>query len=410
DKSFAFDYQSVGKQNYIVLYRPGKGAISIVGPDQKAAVSFGDPGPGLGGFDLSDKADLAFAYDFGHTGKMDHIVFYRPGTGLITIVSSPSMKAVFTSSTGIGGYDIKSPADLRLAFDYAGTGKLDHLVFYRPGAGAIFIIAHNSDNTFSPVYKQGGDTLAGIGGFDLKSPLDRIFAFDFDGKGLLNHLVLYRPGSGNIWIIALQANKTYSTVSKSTTGMAGYDLLSTADQAFSYDFEGSGFLNYIMLYRLGGGAVWIAKHNGDGTFTAVYSKSSSDGSPGTTGIGGFDFMWPTDRAFAYDYKSSGVMNAIAISRSGTGTFFIVARGGSAPSAPAGDVSTSNSAASRTTATSNATVPSAPSAPSKTAVQNSFIPAPSLTDTGNGNGTGSGARKEKPVLWVIGCIGLLLFGL
>jgi hypothetical protein len=53
---------------------------------------------------------------------------------------------------------------------------------------------------FSPVYHQG-DPANGIGGYDLKSTADRAFAFDYDGSGKMDHLALYRPGTGTIWIL-----------------------------------------------------------------------------------------------------------------------------------------------------------------------------------------------------------------
>jgi hypothetical protein len=54
--------------------------------------------------------------------------------------------------------------------------------------------------SFSPVYREG-DPGKGIGGYDLKSPNDLAFAFDYDHSGKLDHLVLYRPGTGTIWIL-----------------------------------------------------------------------------------------------------------------------------------------------------------------------------------------------------------------
>ena len=69
------------------------------------------------------------------------------------------------SCLSIGGYDLLSATDQAFAFDYDGSGKLDHLVLYRPGAGIIYILK-NSGGQFSPVYASG----TGIGGYDLKSP------------------------------------------------------------------------------------------------------------------------------------------------------------------------------------------------------------------------------------------------
>ena len=65
--------------------------------------------------------------------------------------------------SGIGGYALLSPADRVFAFDYDHSGKLDHLVLYRPGDGVCFILANNN-GTFSPVFLSQN----GIGGFDLK--------------------------------------------------------------------------------------------------------------------------------------------------------------------------------------------------------------------------------------------------
>jgi hypothetical protein len=62
---------------------------------------------------------------------------------------------------GIGGYDLKSTSDFAFAFNYDSSGKLDHLVLYRPGTGAMSIL-RNSNGIFSPVYQQG-DPGGGIG-------------------------------------------------------------------------------------------------------------------------------------------------------------------------------------------------------------------------------------------------------
>lgn len=88
-----------------------------------------------------------------------------------------------------------------MAFDYDGSGNLDHLVLYRPGNGAIYILRKNSGNFMPPLYAAAGDPGPGIGGYDLQRRGDRIFAFDFSGTGKLDHLALYRPGTGTIWIL-----------------------------------------------------------------------------------------------------------------------------------------------------------------------------------------------------------------
>jgi hypothetical protein len=87
---------------------------------------------------------------------------------------------------GIGAYDLKSPADRAFAFDYEGSGKLDHLALYRPGTGTIWIL-ENTGGTFSAVYNQGDPGL-GIGGYDLKSPADLALGFDYTSSGSLKYL------------------------------------------------------------------------------------------------------------------------------------------------------------------------------------------------------------------------------
>jgi hypothetical protein len=40
-----------------------------------------------------------------------------------------------------------------------------------------------------------------VDGYDLKDDRDRAFAFDYDGRSKLDHPVLYRSGTGTIWIL-----------------------------------------------------------------------------------------------------------------------------------------------------------------------------------------------------------------
>ena len=129
---------------------------------------------------------------------------------------------------GIGGYDLQSPNDRAFAFDFDSSGKLDHLALYRPGGGAIFILKHTGGANFTPVYAQG-DPGAGIGGYDLQSPNDRAFAFDFDSSGKLDHLALYRPGGGAIFILKHTGGANFTPVyaqGDPGAGIGGYDLQS----------------------------------------------------------------------------------------------------------------------------------------------------------------------------------------
>ncbi|MBI4299448.1 MAG: hypothetical protein HY666_06785 [Chloroflexi bacterium] len=136
-------------------------------------------------------------------GKSWSDVRVVPDGGLNSLSTGPDVQlpvnAQGAPGTGIGGYDLADPADRVFAFDYNGSGRLDHLVLYRPGQGTIWIM-RNSAGTFTPVFAEGAPG-TGLSGYDLADPADRAFAFDHDGSGKLDHLTLYRPGTGTIWIM-----------------------------------------------------------------------------------------------------------------------------------------------------------------------------------------------------------------
>ncbi|KAJ5463782.1 hypothetical protein N7475_008726 [Penicillium sp. IBT 31633x] len=129
---------------------------------------------------------------------------YRPDTGTIWILENKdgTFQPVYREGDpghGIGGFDLKSSAGRVIAFDYKHSGMLDYLTLYRPGTGTIWIL-ENQNGSFHPVYHEG-DPGEGIGGYDLKSNADRVFVFNYDHNEKLDHLVLYRPGTGTIWIL-----------------------------------------------------------------------------------------------------------------------------------------------------------------------------------------------------------------
>ena len=46
-----------------------------------------------------------------------------------------------------------------------------------------------------------GAALAAQSSYDLRSPADQALAFDYDSSGRADHVTLYRPGTGTIWIL-----------------------------------------------------------------------------------------------------------------------------------------------------------------------------------------------------------------
>ncbi|TFK50252.1 hypothetical protein OE88DRAFT_1606664, partial [Heliocybe sulcata] len=324
DLSFAFDYNSSGRLDHIVLYRPGTGTIWILHNWRgkfSPVYAEGEPGNGIGGFNLKNPADRIFPFDYDHSGRADHLVCYRPGTGTCWILKNYRGKwspvyAEGEPGNGIGGYNLMNPIDQGFAFDYDGTGKLDHLVWYRPGTGTVWILK-NQRGRFSPVY-QMGEPGTGIGGYNLANPIDKGFAFDYDQTGKLDHLVWYRAGTGTIWILKNNRGKFFPVYQMGEPGgIAGYDLKSPADRAFAFDYDSSGKLDHIVLYRPGTGTVWILK-NWNGCWAPIYHE----GDPGK-GIGGYDLKSSDDRIIAYDYDHSGKADHLVCYRPGTGTIWIL---------------------------------------------------------------------------------------
>jgi hypothetical protein len=330
DLAFDFDFESSGKRDYLVLYRPGSGALFILknragnaAGNFKAVVTSGDPKTatyhGIGGFDLLSKQDRAFAFDFEGTGRLDHIVLYRPGAGVLFILKNTTgvFTIAFSTFNGIGGYDLKSKHDRVFAFDFNRTGKQDHLVLYRPGDGVLFILA-NAGGTFAPVFS----TFHGLGEFDLKSSRDQIFAFDFDHSGFLDHLVLYRPGDGVLFILINNAGVfAIAFVSGDPAkgkyhGVGGFDLKSVDDRVFGFDYEGSGNLDHLVLYRPGAGALFILNNVG-GNFSPVLIT----GNPklqNYIGLRGYDLLSKRDQAMAFDYYGTGKQEHLVLYRPGSG--------------------------------------------------------------------------------------------
>lgn len=86
--------------------------------------------------------------------------------------------------------------------------------------------------------------------------------------------MFYRPGSGTFFLNTSRHDGTFSTDMMSSSGIAGYSMLSGYDQIISLDYNGDG-KDDIMCFRPGSGIVFINRSNGDGTFTKVYSSLSA---------------------------------------------------------------------------------------------------------------------------------------
>jgi hypothetical protein len=289
-------------------------------PDPTAAFgTFHTSANGIAGYNLGSAADQAVPFDYDHSGKLDHLVLYRPGSGVIWIVKhnpDDTYTAVFHSDTGIANYSMRVSTDRVVAFDYDHSGKLDHLLLYRPGSRTVFILRHGAGATFTTAYSS---STAGIGGYDLADTRDEIMAFDYEHTGKLDHLVLYRPGTGIIRIVRHGTGSTFTSVFTSSTGIANYSLRHPSDRIVAYDHDHSGRPDHLLLYRPGTKTVFILRHGDGTTFTAVYSSS-------TAGIGGYDLAIASDKVLAYDYERTGRLDHLVLYRPGNGIVYVVRHG------------------------------------------------------------------------------------
>ena len=222
DRAFAFDYSGQGFLDHIVVYRPGSRKIWILGESSSGLISYEQKWAsqnGIAGFELSDPRDLGLAFDCEHTGRLDHLLFYRPGTGIVCIIKKDGNQFRLVYDTRNTKFGIaQSPSDRIIAFDYTNSSKPgyyyhDHLVCYGPGTGKISIIQRNSGGNFEALFVSN----TGIGTYDLKGATDQILAFDYkedvaskvaapsSGSAAPDsgpsELFLFRPGSGLAFIV-----------------------------------------------------------------------------------------------------------------------------------------------------------------------------------------------------------------
>jgi PKD repeat protein len=322
DLALKFDYNG-DRNDDLFLYRPGSGAVGIIRSNGDGTFTSvynvidngSDPPNGIGGYTLLSSKDRALTFKL-DGDSFDDLVLYRPSRGAVTVLSSRgdgTFKTYYTvpdngadPPNGIGWFDLLSSNDKALRMRLNWT---EALLFYRPGRGAISIFASNWDGTFRNVYTvidNGGAYPNGIGGYDLLSTKDKVFTFDFNGD-MYDDFLLFRPGKGAIGIIRTNDDESFSSVykvidndSEPPNGIVGYDLLSTNDLAVIFNYNGDNYED-IFFYRPGRGAANIVLSNGDGTFKSVYSVKDNGSTP-PNGIGGYNLLSLNDCVLAYDYN------------------------------------------------------------------------------------------------------------
>ena len=89
--------------------------------------------------------------------------------------------------------------------------------------------------------------------------------------------------------MALFLRSTMLALLTATTVMSGNAISHAADRMDMF------------LYRPGAGAAWVARSNGDGSFTSVYAVGDN-GAAAPNGIAGYDLLSPNDQVLSLDYN------------------------------------------------------------------------------------------------------------
>lgn len=214
-----YDYYGTGVAKELICYRPGTGAIwimnntALVGSTPTFVPVFRSSN-GIGtapyNYNLNDNNDLLFPYDYNGTGIASHIVCYRPGKGTIYSFQNPGNNNFQPDGPGVSttglhsiapqlNFDLSSTADKVFPFSYfSDNGKAASLLAYRPGMGACYMF--EAFLTGTCWYAYSGGIGYGSAYYNLNNINDKVFPYDCDGTGKLDHLVCYRPGSGACWI------------------------------------------------------------------------------------------------------------------------------------------------------------------------------------------------------------------
>ncbi len=326
DTVIHFDFESSGKQDYIIIYRPaspsGLAIFNIVGQEIVEQKQLNGV---VGKFNLESWYH-AFAFDYESTGKSDHLVFNQKSK-VISIMKGN--KANLTLSEILNTSALKKKEDDQVfAIDFESTGKTDHLVVFS-----------SSSKTLS-FYKNKGNAMTLVTSWT-KVPFDensRLFAFDFESTGKADHLAWYGIKSDVFHVLKKagdeQKSKSvpYSSdwIAFSTQwGVAGYQPFGTTDQIFPFDFDGSGKLDHLVIYRPGPQNILLIlkttknKYTGargysrDRNFNVVFVAQGK--------LGGYDLSDGLNQACALDYNSTGKTDHLVLYRPGLRRFSVIAK-------------------------------------------------------------------------------------
>ncbi|MFE7503802.1 trypsin-like serine protease [Promicromonospora sp. NPDC057488] len=320
DQVVAMDYDHDGLDDDLVTYRPvsgGFGQVSVVTWDAATDTYVPLAGPrdgGLGGFDLTNGADRLVPFEGPGTGSRTLVLGYRPGAKSAWAIKrldrgESQYELAHQSSTGLAGFDLSNAGDKVIAYDFDHSGRADHVVLYRPGGRLVVIAERRPDGAYAEVYRG-----TGIGDWPLDNTADKMVAFDLEGDGKLDDLLVYRPGVGSAEVrnVAVYSRDTSGQFVKKYQNAWGIVNGGTDPQLVPVDYDGDGRLDEIMQYdpRAGGTAAVVAGPD----FAYVL--------PHTTSLGGWTFA-AGDRVVPFDRDHDGKPNDLFVYRPGTAQKYAV---------------------------------------------------------------------------------------
>jgi hypothetical protein len=184
-----------------------------------------------------------------------------------------------------------------ISFDANGSGHEDHLLVYVPGYGTVYLLKYLGAGVWHLDWPSSLTYTGGIGSYNLTDESDQIIAYDY-GSGVKNALLAYRPGEGDVQVITNTGTgdaPNWTTVVKGSGGLGGFDLDGTMDQVVAIDDQ-PGAMD-LACNRPSYGYLWYLTHGiKSSNFVDVYNSR--------TGFYNFNFEDLQDHMIAVNVTGS----------------------------------------------------------------------------------------------------------
>ena len=176
------------------------------------------------------------------------MLLYRPGGRLVVIAErrADGTYAEVHHGTGIGDWPLNNAVDKMIAFDLEGDGKLDDLLVYRPGVGSTTVrnVAVYSRDASGQFVKKYQSAWGVV--HNAEAP--QLVPVDYDGDGRLDEIMQYDPSAGGT--AAVVAGPTFGYVMPHTASLGGW-AFAAGDRVTPFDADHDGKPNDLLVYRPG---------------------------------------------------------------------------------------------------------------------------------------------------------------